>query len=197
RCRCRPGFTACPGERDCRPASPEPGLCDACCDDCWALADGPGLPPIPGTGFCCPPEGVCNSAIDPKYDDCCQAGEVCLDNECCCDGCRGSVVCGGVCCGSDSCCNGACCGSDEVCAETSPGVRACVAANRSCLSGCYPGESCWDDVCCTPERMCTVAEGNTDVPVCCAPNTYCDQGLGTCCVNNGICTTGKKVRIRV
>jgi hypothetical protein len=43
-----------------------------------------------------------------------------------------------------------------------------------------------------------VTEGNNaHVQKCCSSDEYCDQVLGTCCSNGNICTTGKKVRIRV
>lgn len=185
RCRCKPDYALWAG---------------VCCKDRFALANGPGLEALPGTEFCCDAAGVCSQDGDPAHDDCCQENETCIAGKCCCDGCRGTVICGGVCCGSASCCNGVCCGSDQVCAETAPGVRSCVADQRDCLSNaqCYPGETCWGGTCCTSGRMCLLNVGNEDdVPVCCTANTVCDQGLGTCCVNGGICTTGKKVRIRV
>jgi hypothetical protein len=46
--------------------------------------------------------------------------------------------------------------------------------------------------------MCVLPNGGgPDTPACCPENTYCDEGLETCCSNGNICTTGKKVRIRV
>ncbi len=183
RCRCKRG---------------SPLWAGVCCKNRFALANGMGLEPLPGTDFCCSAAGVCSQDADPAHDDCCQENETCLNGRCCCDGCRGTVICGGVCCGSASCCNGACCPSGQICAETAPGVRSCVsAAEREC-DECYPGETCWDGICCTNGRMCLVTVGDeSDVPICCAANEYCDQALGTCCSNGNICTTGKKVRIRV
>lgn len=182
----------------CRCKHDSPMWAGVCCKHRFALANGPGLPPLPGTEFCCSASGVCSKDGDPDHDDCCQENETCLNGKCCCDGCRGTVICGGVCCGSDSCCNGACCGSGQICAETEPGIHTCVSAAERQCDDCYSGETCWDETCCTAERMCTVTEGNDpDVPKCCAANEYCDKVLGTCCSNGNICTTGKKVRIRV
>jgi hypothetical protein len=186
RCRCKHGA---------------PLWAGVCCKNRFALANGPGLPALPGTEFCCPAAGVCSQDSDPDHDDCCQENETCLNGKCCCDGCRGTVICGGVCCGSASCCNGACCPSGQICAETAPGVHSCVsAAARDCTenSDCYPGETCFGGTCCTDGRMCMVPEGNNpDVPTCCSANSYCYEDLNTCCSNGNICTTGKKVRIRV
>ena len=126
-------------------------------------------------------------------DDCCADNAPCIGGQCCCDGCRGTVVCGGTCCSSGSCCNGACCGSGQVCAESSPGVRSCVAAERNCVSDaqCYPGEICWGNVCCTAERMCREPNGPGLVnPVCCATSHYCDAA-DVCCPNGGDCSTGR------
>lgn len=185
RCRCKPGYLSWAG---------------VCCKDRFALANGPGLEPLPGTEFCCAASGVCSQDSDPAHDDCCQEGETCINGKCCCDGCHGTVICGGVCCGSASCCNGVCCTSGQVCAETAPGVRTCVSGSRDCdnSNDCYPGETCWGETCCTQGRMCVLPNGNgPDTPSCCPPNAYCDEGLDTCCSNGNICTTGKKVRIRV
>lgn len=186
----------CRGKR-CRCKPSHPMWAGTCCKNRFALADAMGLEPLPGTEFCCAGKDVCRQDSDPAHDDCCQENETCLNGKCCCDGCRGTVICGGVCCGSDSCCNGKCCPNGQICAEID-GVHTCVsAAARECGS-CYSGETCWDEICCTPDRMCTVTEGNDDnAPKCCAVNEYCDQVLGTCCSNGNICTTGKKVRIRV
>jgi hypothetical protein len=185
RCRCKKNF---------------PKWAGVCCKHRFALSAGGGTDPIPGTEFCCPPKGVCRKDSDPAHDDCCQDKETCLDGKCCCDGCRGTVICNGVCCGSDSCCNGECCPSGQVCAETSPSNLQCVDDLRECENntGCYAGEICWGEECCTPERACLVTMGNEEnVPLCCSANEYCDQQLGQCCSNGNICTTGKKVRIRV
>jgi hypothetical protein len=180
----------------CRCKANSPLWAGKCCKHRFALADGMGLAPIPGTEFCCKGRNICRKDGDPAHDDCCQKDETCIDGKCCCDGCRGTVVCGGVCCGSDSCCNGQCCPSGQICAQTENGPT-CVSGQQPCADGCYPGETCWDEVCCTPDRMCTVVEGNDLVQKCCSVNEYCDQALGTCCSNGNICTTGKKVRIRV
>ncbi len=200
--RCR-RQTCCAGARGkrrrCRCKAGSPLWAGKCCKHRFALANGPGLAPLPGTEFCCSAAGVCRKDGDPAHDDCCQESETCIDGKCCCDGCRGTVICGGVCCGSDSCCNGACCPGGQICAATENGLE-CVDGQETCTGDgdCYPGETCWDGTCCTADRMCSVSEGNeTDVPKCCSVNEYCDQVLGTCCSNGNICTTGKKVRIRV
>ena len=184
RCRCKPGYLSWAG---------------VCCKDRFALANGPGLEPLPGTEFCCAASGVCSQDSDPAHDDCCQEGETCINGKCCCDGCHGTVICGGVCCGSASCCNGVCCGSNQVCAAKSPGVHTCVPATRNCASDaqCFPDETCWGGVCCTAERMCSEYNGpGPATEVCCSVSHYCDAS-NMCCPNGGDCSTGKKVRIRL
>lgn len=196
--RCCAGARCKRGRCRCKPNSPE--WAGECCKHRFALANGPGLQPLPGTEFCCSAKGVCSQDGNPAHDDCCQENETCIDGKCCCDGCRGTVICGGVCCGSASCCNGVCCPSGQICAETSQGVHECVAEREDCIanSDCHLNEVCWDSKCCTSQRTCLVTEGNEDdVPVCCAASAVCDHALGTCCSNGNICTTGKKVRIRV
>lgn len=182
RCRCKPGHAMWAG---------------VCCKNRFALANGPGLPALPGTEFCCSAAGVCSKDGNPAHDDCCQENETCLNGKCCCDGCRGTVICGGVCCGSASCCNGVCCGSGQICAETATGVRTCVSSTRACITSnnCYQGETCFGDICCTAGRMCVLPLGGG--PACCPANSYCYEDLDTCCSNGNICTTGKKVRVRV
>ncbi len=182
----------------CRCKSGRPLWANVCCRDRF-VETFLGQKVEEGTPLCCPPERVCPQTGDPFDDDCCADNAPCIGGQCCCDGCRGTVVCGGTCCPSGSCCNGACCGSGQVCAESSPGVRSCVAAERNCVSDaqCYPGESCWGNVCCTAERMCREPNGPGLVnPVCCATSHYCDAA-DVCCPNGGDCSTGKKVRIRV
>jgi hypothetical protein len=208
--KCKPAGAKCGGQKKCcngarcrrgrcRCKSNSPLWAGECCKNRFALASGLGLDPIPGTEFCCPATGVCSKDGDPAHDDCCQENETCIDGKCCCDGCRGTVICGGVCCGSASCCNGACCPIGQICAETEDGPD-CVVGQQVCNidDDCDPGETCWDGTCCTADRMCVVTVGNDpNVQVCCKASEYCDQALGTCCSNGNICTTGKKVRIRV
>jgi hypothetical protein len=185
RCRCKPG---------------SPLWAGVCCRDRFSEVD-VGQDPSEGTQVCCPAARVCPKSSDPAEDDCCLGDEVCVDGVCCCDGCRGTVVCGGACCASAACCNGVCCGSDQVCAETSPGVRACVPATRSCTtsdtSACFAGERCWEGVCCAGERICSGYNGS-DPPseVCCSSAEYCDSAVACCAIGVG-CSTGRKVRIRV
>lgn len=196
--KCCTGARCKHGRCRCKTSSPE--WAGVCCKDRFALANGPGLQPLPGTEFCCAAEGVCAKDDDSAHDDCCQENETCLNGTCCCDGCRETVICGGVCCSSASCCNGSCCAGGQVCAETVPGIRSCVPATRDCdvTADCYPGEECWGGTCCTSGRTCVLTNGpGPDTPTCCGTNTYCDAGLGTCCSNGNVCTTGKKVRIRV
>jgi hypothetical protein len=186
----------CKGKR-CRCKSGHEKWAGVCCKNRFALQDdalGPGDPYIPDTEFCCPAADVCPRNANPASDDCCQENETCLNGECCCDGCRGTVICGGVCCGSASCCNGVCCGSGEVCAETEPGKLECVAGQVACLSDaeCSSDEACLEDVCCSPDRMCSFMGEH-----CCGPDSYCDPVKKSCCPNGVGCTTGKKVRIRV
>lgn len=204
RARCGKRGKCCTGARckggrcRCKPNAPE--WAGECCKNRFALANAQGLAPIPGTEFCCAAKRVCSLDGDPEHDDCCQENETCIDGKCCCDGCRGTVICGGVCCGAASCCDGVCCPGGQICAETAPGVRTCQSATRECADDtqCYPGETCFGEICCTAGRMCMVPEGNgPDVPTCCGSNTYCYEDLDTCCSNGNICTTGKKVRIRV
>lgn len=195
--RCCAG-ARCKGRR-CRCKANSPLWAGVCCKNRFALADGQGLSPIPGTEFCCKGARVCKADSNPAHDDCCQESETCLNGKCCCDGCRGTVICGGVCCGSDSCCNGQCCPSGQICAPTDDGP-ACVIGQQDCMDNnvCYSGETCWGGKCCTPERMCTVTLGDDpNFKTCCSVGEYCDQVLGTCCSNGNICTTGKKVRVRV
>ncbi|MCA9879694.1 MAG: hypothetical protein KC442_18000 [Thermomicrobiales bacterium] len=194
RCRCKRGLAPCQGKRGCGK------LCAGqCCDNCFALANGPGEPPLAGTEFCCGKSAVChNHTTDLADDDCCLDGEVSVDGKCCCNGCRGTEACGGVCCNLGTCCNGACCGTGQICAQTAPGVRSCVAAERTCDTGCYPGETCWDGVCCTADRRCLLFNpSGPDIEKCCDVGTYCHEGLDSCCKSGVDCTTGKKVRIRV
>lgn len=173
----------------CRCKSDRPLWADVCCRDRF-VDKLLGQETKDGTPLCCSPESVCPQNGDPFDDDCCLADASCISGKCCCDGCRGTVICGGACCPSASCCNGVCCGSDQVCAEKSPGVHVCVPATRNCLNSgqCFSGETCWAGVCCTAERMCA--------GVCCNITHYCDP-TGMCCPNGGDCSTGKKVRIRV
>lgn len=195
--RCCAGARCKRGRCRCKPNSPE--WAGKCCRHRFALANGLGLQPLPDTEFCCSAKRVCSQDGNPAHDDCCQKGETCIDGKCCCDGCRGTVICGGVCCGSASCCNGECCPNGQICVETEDGPD-CVVGQQGCNidDECDPGDTCWDGTCCTVDRMCVVTVGNDpNVQICCKANEYCDQALGTCCSNGNICTTGKKVRIRV
>jgi hypothetical protein len=184
--RCKGKRCRCKGEND--------KWAGACCKHRFALQDdalGPGDPHIPGTEFCCPGSDICQRDDNPANDDCCQGNETCLNAECCCDGCRGTVICGGVCCGSASCCNGVCCGSGDVCAEKD-GVQQCVPGQVACVSDadCSPAETCLENVCCSADRVCLGGQ-------CCGPDAYCDMEKKSCCPNGVGCVTGKKVRIRV
>jgi hypothetical protein len=222
RCRCRKGWAVCGSDKLCRNLSTDPTNCgacgqtcftgccfggecqnpcgDDCCAECFAEADGPTQPPHDGTEACCPAAKVCRrNTGDPTDDLCCWPDEACLDGNCCCDGCLGTVICGGKCCPSDSCCNGKCCGAGQVCARVQPNKpRKCVPADRSCTADddCFDGEACWGGTCCTSDRQCLAAGPNT-APVCCAVSHYCDPEIPACCLNGSNCNTGKKVRVRV
>ena len=180
RCRCKPGA---------------PLWAGTCCRERFSEID-TGQDPSEGTPVCCEAANVCRKSADPSLDDCCLENEVCINGECCCDGCRGTVVCGGTCCAETACCEGVCCGADQVCAETAPGVRSCVSAERSC-GACFPGETCRDGDCCAGNRVCSEFTGtNPPVEICCGAGEYCDSGF-TCCPVGVGCSTGRKVRIRV
>jgi hypothetical protein len=223
KCRCKSGWTTCNGEKLCRNLASDPvncgacgqtcaagccagGVCrplcgDACCADCFAEATAPKPKgkPIPNTEACCAASSVCNNGTgDPADDLCCWPDEVCIDGHCCCDGCQGSVVCGGTCCPSVSCCQGNCCGPDQVCARTQPNKpKTCVSAFRSCTTSadCYEEEVCHGGACCSGDRICS--QDSPPVSVCCPVGEHCDPDDGSCCDNNVTCgTTGKKVRIR-
>jgi hypothetical protein len=193
--RCKRSGRCCAGarckHRRCRCKGGHNKWAGVCCKHRFALQDdafGPDDPYIPGTEFCCPGKNICQKDGNPKNDDCCQEKETCLNNECCCDGCRGTVICGGVCCGSSSCCNGECCGEGQVC----DGENGCVDGQVDCVSNadCSGADTCVDSVCCSPDRVCY--DGN-----CCGPDHFCDHDKKSCCPNGAGCTTGKKVRIRV
>jgi hypothetical protein len=192
----------------CNPACAAPccvdGACrakcgDDCCANCFVESDSVLGPPNCGTESCCPNSSICNSGTgDPGDDLCCWPDEVCLDGDCCCDGCEGTLVCGGKCCPSVSCCHGKCCSTGQVCARQQPNKpMTCVSADRSCTSSedCFEGEECRGGACCSGDRVCFAAGPNT-APVCCALGHYCDLDLETCCAIGKICHTGKKVRIR-
>jgi hypothetical protein len=188
RCRCKKGRTVCGDNGD-------------CCAECFKEATAPkpkGIS-IPDTEACCAATSVCKTDPgDPQYDLCCWPNETCINGDCCCVGCEGTVICGGKCCPSVSCCNGACCGAGQVCARTQPnGPLTCVSADRSCNTDdqCFQDEECRGGTCCSGDRLCFEYGQNTD-PVCCALGKYCDPGSKTCCANGDNCNTGKKVRIR-
>jgi hypothetical protein len=222
RCRCKMGWSNCSGKL-CRNLASDAANCgacgttcitgccaggtcrtpcgDDCCTECFGESGGPDPPHIPGTEFCCEAGSVCNRGTsDPTDDHCCWPDEACIDGECCCDGCEGTVVCGGKCCPSVSCCNGKCCGTGEVCARTQADKpRTCVSAVRSCVSDgdCFEDETCHGDICCSGDRVC-VDKNQPSVEVCCSLGTYCEPFYNGCCANGIQCsTTGKKVRVRV
>ena len=154
--------------------------------------------------ICCPAAKVCGSQSgDDRDDRCCYPDEVCLDNACCCDGCRGSKVCGGTCCPSYSCCGGACCpaepGNEQVCAKDSRNAPpTCVSADRGCegVDDCKFAEQCIGRTCCSGIRICPRDElgnpGPNGAKVCCRYGYFCDRSNpaipAKCCPVNEGCT---------
>lgn len=154
------------------------------------------------TNFCCAPVKICTNPTTGQ-ERCCFPDEVCLNDECCCDGCLGAKVCGGVCCPGASCCNGSCCPNNQVCARRRPGdPLTCVPANRSCAApgDCLASETCVDGKCCSGDRVCERFDEatGTNVQTCCAYGSYCDQdgNNSVCCRVGQICLTQRRVRIR-
>jgi hypothetical protein len=205
--------TPCPPETPCCIKGACRTLCgESCCEDCFAEIHLPVTEPDLEHAVCCV-EGVgtvCHTDARAKKkhkhgrtkrkansanDLCCYPDEVCVKGECCCDGCLGTMVCGGECCPIASCCNGKCCQDGLVCATTPQGP-ACVAADRGCGGDqdCFAGEVCHAGVCCSSNRVCK--GGGHDV--CCATNERCEQPPnGICCPNGSICSTYRGHRVRV
>lgn len=201
RTKCRRNGTCCAGSRcrreRCRCKSGRETWADDCCKHRFAWQDDtPGLgdSDVPGTEFCCLAAAVCPQAGNPDNNDCCQESEACLDDECCCDGCRGTVMCGEVCCGSTSCGYDVCRDSSGVGAETEPGKLECMTGQVAGVSdaACSATESCLEDVCCSPDRI-----GSFMGEHCCGPDSFGEPEKKSCGPTGVGCTTGKKVRIRV
>lgn len=205
----------CPSETPCcQKGKCRPRCGDSCCGDCFVeiLLNGQ---PNANNPVCCTASGgtICSPKVkakrkkgkkkkkdNPADDLCCYPDQTCINGGCCCDGCEGAVICGGVCCPSEACCNGACCPAGQVCANTGSGL-ACVPATRSCGGGqppCLSGEVCHGGVCCSGIRVCGDGMGND---VCCAADAYCEfPGLpiAECCPVNTICKgtyRGRRVRV--
>lgn len=204
----------CPPETPCCINGKCHPLCGAtCCDECFAEILLTGQPDLDHP-VCCPTSGgsVCSPNVKPRKkrkkrrknrkkdnpadDLCCYPNQVCLNGDCCCDGCEGAVICGGRCCPSAACCNGACCEDGEVCANT-PAGPACVPGNRLC-GECFAGEVCHGGLCCAGNRLCDNGIGSE---FCCAADEYC-QFPGTliaaCCPFNTSCGStyrGRRVRV--
>jgi hypothetical protein len=220
RCRCKKGFVQCNADGLCRNLASDAAHCgacnqacatgccaggvcremcgDDCCAECFGEAPGEKGPIIDDTEFCCPESLLCRRGTsDPADDLCCWPEDACIDGECCCHGCEGTVVCDDKCCPSVSCCNGKCCGGGQVCARPKKNKpRKCVSANRSCSTdgNCFEGEECRGGVCCSGDRLCFNMSAD---PVCCPLGEHCDPDFQTCCPNHITCgTTAKKVRIR-
>src|SRR5215204_2583176 len=152
-CRCKKGWKECSQDGLCRDLASDANHCGGCaqscasgccaggscrpkcgagcCADCFIEAVGANT--VPGTEACCAASSVCSSGTgDPADDLCCWPNEDCIGGKCCCDGCEGTVVCGGKCCPSGSCCNGKCCGAGQVCARPKANKpRKCVSGYRS------------------------------------------------------------------
>lgn len=185
RCRCKNG--TCPPQSPCCIGGKCQELCDgACCADCFVPTDFNGVP-MPNQPVCCVGNAGTVCGPNPKKtsdDRCCYPEEDCVGGRCCCDGCRGSVVCGGECCAIEACCNGQCCGPGQVCVTTPTGDQ-CLSAGRFCEIGepdCFSGESCVGDTCCSGERICGA--------VCCAADEYCEMPGQECCQINSSCGAG-------
>lgn len=206
--------TPCPAETPCCIKGACQPLCgESCCEDCFAPILLPTKEPdldekvccVEGVGTVCSPDarakkkhkkGRKKSKDDPANDSCCYPDETCVKGVCCCDGCMGTMVCGGECCPIASCCDGKCCKEGLVCATTPKGP-ACVAANRGCSGDqeCFAGEVCHAGICCSSNRVCRDGGGHD---VCCATNARCEQPPnGICCPNGSICSSYRGHRVRV
>jgi hypothetical protein len=203
----------CPPETPCCINGTCQPLCGgSCCEDCFAaILLQTGQPDLDHP-ICCAASGgtVCNpdpstkkknkkgrkkkTTDDPSNDRCCYPNEKCVNGVCCCDGCFGSMVCGGTCCPIMSCCNGQCCGSGQVCANTPAGL-ACVSAYRSCSGDqeCFAGEVCHGGLCCSGGRVCSALEGGD---ACCDPGARCEQPNNICCPINTTCQSYRGHRVR-
>jgi hypothetical protein len=210
----------CGGGKQCPPETPccfegkcQPLCGDSCCKDCFVeILLQTGQPDLDHP-ICCPASGgtVCSPDVkprkkkknskkrrkrrnDPSDDVCCYPTDACVNGACCCDGCQGSMVCGGKCCAIAACCNGACCEDGQICATT-PAGEACVSANRGCSGDqdCFSGEVCHGGVCCSGGRVCTDGQGGD---VCCDAGARCELPNNICCPINTACQTYKGRRVR-
>jgi hypothetical protein len=210
----------CGGGKQCPPEVPccfkgtcQPLCGDSCCEDCFVeILLQTGQPDLDHP-ICCPASGgtVCSPDVkprkkkknskkrrkrrnDPSDDVCCYPTDACVNGACCCDGCQGSMVCGGKCCAIAACCNGACCEDGQICATT-PAGEACVSANRGCSGDqdCFSGEVCHGGVCCSGGRVCTDGQGGD---VCCDAGARCELPNNICCPINTACQTYKGRRVR-
>ena len=209
----------CGGGKQCPPETPccfkgkcQPLCGDSCCEDCFVeILLQTGQPDLDHP-ICCPASGgtICSPNVkrqkkkkntkrkkrrdDPSDDVCCYPTETCVNGVCCCDGCQGSMVCGGKCCAIAACCNGQCCKNGTVCATT-PAGAACVSANRGCSGNqdCFSGEVCHGGVCCSGGRVCTDGQGGD---VCCDAGARCEQPNNVCCPINISCQSYKGRRVR-
>lgn len=178
----------------CRVQCPSSCFDLGCCDRCF-LEVNPSTGEPQGTDpFCCEESMVCPSLSGEAAEDtCCRADQVCLNGVCCCDGCEGTVDCGGVCCPATSCCNGACCSEGKVCRG-----GACLPDDDACsVDADCPllGETCVGGVCCSPDRVCMVGEDpDSRVPVCCPYGEYCDFDI--CCPVGNKCNSYRPIRVR-
>jgi len=221
RCRCKQGWQRCSGaDAGCLAVQSDPencgdcghhcpahkpccikGTCQprcggACCADCFVEILLNGQPDFDHP-VCCLADGgtICGPNKKKESDDrCCYATEECVNGKCCCDGCQGSMVCGGKCCAIAACCNGKCCTNGKVCAAT-PAGDVCVSATRGCSGDqeCFAGEVCHGGVCCAGGRVCTDGQGSD---VCCDAGERCEQPNNTCCPINTACQSYKGHRVR-
>jgi hypothetical protein len=182
RCRCKNG--TCPPESPCCIGGKCEELCDGeCCADCFVPTDSNGVPML-NQPVCCTGDAgtVCGPNPKKKSDDhCCYPEEECINGKCCCDGCRGSVVCGGKCCAEVACCEGSCCPPGQVCATTDGG-ESCVSGNRDCGGAnppCFDNEDCIGGTCCSGDRIC---DGE-----CCDIDQWCQPPGNVCCPNGTSC----------
>jgi hypothetical protein len=146
----------------CQCAPPPPaGLGEPCSSDpdCASpLVCGP-------DGLCAEPVEVCNNV--ECGGECCDAGDICLNNNTCAPDCGQNTRCGAdglTCCDAgELCLEDACvpdCGQNERCGEV----------GELC---CGAGDICLRDECVTPGAIC---ENNFD----CAEDEVCDPTLGQC-----------------